>query len=708
MAGAMVPKYKKASYSGEYAIQENGKIRLVWYKRLSGWGFCEIYNPEGKLMGVLDYLGEVLVRDQEIPMRIEASEYTMVESPKGIEMIFQVKSMVVQSLLEGTSFAPWMHYPFTGPVLEGEVIVTLPKNSSAVRYSMRLKAKENMYLRYLRGPWLKVGCGSFGAERTDAIFPGIDWVKGAEWSSGNDWFRYPWSEKYAPFINKVSIPCMCISHEGDAIGISWDPNMWASRWFNYKAHSLQPVFAVPDFIDRDDNSLLGLMLPQAEGLKDENQIYAEPPMEVHLDQQFRIDAEISICKGNSADWIAEYVARKGLPEIPGMDDRTTYENILKKIAFHYNTNLWSDEKGFGYPQRNSYSFGVPGCLRRFISDFPDDPSVPGLKEKIAVCDSKTGRVPVNNEPEQPDGEAAKAAELDRILKRTSDLIIQADNIIKDQREDGTFRFEPDGRHYRKDDFTVARVFAEPMGHADDTALDMNVLPAISLLNIAAELNRYSGYGEESGRIAKAALRAIDACDGDIRPEGGDFWETPLHAANLFAAGHAAIACELAYRYSGEEKYRGKAIYWIRTLLPFTHLWEPDGMPMLYNTKPCLCSSDWYFANWVRDHVQWEVLAVFAQSASEKINWAEVDREIDWERFHRGITLAAARWMVDHTREKWMPHNIPETYDDYAKGAFDGCFPDTHNSATGNYGGMFIFPSAISDNIFAILDFIDRK
>ena len=58
------------------------------------------------------------------------------------------------------------------------------------------------------------------------------------------------------------------------------------------------------------------------------------------------------------------------------------------------------------------------------------------------------------------------------------------------------------------------------------------------------------------------------------------------------------------------------------------------MPMKYNTKPCLCSSDWYFANWVRDHVQWEVLSVFADSSSRGIDWAEIDKEIDWFKFQR--------------------------------------------------------------------------
>lgn len=51
----------------------------------------------------------------------------------------------------------------------------------------------------------------------------------------------------------------------------------------------------------------------------------------------------------------------------------------------------------------------------------------------------------------------------------------------------------------------------------------------------------------------------------------------------------------------------------------------------------------------------------------------------------------------------MPHNKPETYAPYAEGLFDGCFPDTFNCVTGNYGGMVIPPDTIARNIYAILD-----
>lgn len=110
-----------------------------------------------------------------------------------------------------------------------------------------------------------------------------------------------------------------------------------------------------------------------------------------------------------------------------------------------------------------------------------------------------------------------------------------------------------------------------------------------------------------------------------------------------------------------------------------------------------------FANWVRDHVQWEVLSVFSMSFAHGINWAKVDTEIDWKTFHEGVTNAAIRWMNVHTDDNCRPHNIPSTFDAYKRGDFDYCFPDTHNSITGNYGGMFIMPGPIASNIYAIIN-----
>ena len=175
------------------------------------------------------------------------------------------------------------------------------------------------------------------------------------------------------------------------------------------------------------------------------------------------------------------------------------------------------------------------------------------------------------------------------------------------------------------------------------------------------------------------------------------------APNLLAAGHAANTFYYVYKNYGIERYREKAVYFLRSLLVFTHLRQPENVDIMYCTKPCLCCSDWYFANWVRDFVQWEVLSCINQATSLGIRWEEIDPELDWLTYIKGVTSAAFNFMGDHKKNNWRPHNIPDTLDAYERGEYDGCYSDTLNSVTGNTGGMFIHPSAIADYIYYIKD-----
>lgn len=149
-------------------------------------------------MGVLEHLGELLVRDQELPMRLEAQDYLLRTEENGDQtLVFSVSSMNVQKKLDGTSFSNWMHYPFTEECLTGTVTLTLCKDRPILQLRHELESRQNMYVKYLRGPWLKIGEGAFGGTKDDAILPGVEWLSGAEWSSGSDWFREPWYHKYA-------------------------------------------------------------------------------------------------------------------------------------------------------------------------------------------------------------------------------------------------------------------------------------------------------------------------------------------------------------------------------------------------------------------------------------------------------------------------------------------------------------------------------
>ncbi|GAB1449987.1 hypothetical protein MASR2M47_00430 [Draconibacterium sp.] len=674
----VTPQYKRTNYAKQSILLKNDGIELQLFRRIGGWGWGEISTPDGKLMAVLDHFGEIMLRDQDIPMRLESDEVSQQTTENGTSLIFKVKSVVARNNLKGTSFENWMSYPFTEPVLTGEVTITLAKDKPLLYLNYRLTATGNYYARYIRGPWLKVGEASFGTKKDDSMLPGVEWAMGDEWSSGIDWFKDPWALRVVPHPYKVTAPLMALSQGGTGIGLAWEPNQVATRWFNYRSHRPQPVFATPNFVDRMNNNLMGLMIPDATIEGHENEVVANQPLELKIGQMINFDAEIWLSKGRSLDVMLDWVKRHGLPE-PSIP-KWSYTETLDKIANAYNSNLWHEGEGFGVKQRPDDKIRptIPAFLERYVSENKNTKLAKELQLKIDWCHKQT----------RDKGKKDGSPDISALSKK-------GDELIGIQREDGAFYFDPDGRHYGKDDFRVATSFIEPMGHALDDALDIVVVPALQLLDIYNE-TKIEKYGD-------AARKALEYSMKMDRPEGGDFWETPLHAPNLLAAGHAAIANYEAYKTFGDERYLQKAIYWIRTILPFTHLWEPQDVKMLYNTKPVLSSSDWYFANWVRDHVQWEVLSVFSSSAIRGIRWDKIDTEIDWKRFHEGITNAAIRWINVHTEDNWRPHNIPETYEAYLRGEFDYCYPDTHNSTTGNYGGMFIQPDPIAVNIYGVLD-----
>lgn len=658
-----MPEYKRASFANEELELKNEYIRVRLYKRISGWCFGEIYTNDGKLMGVLDNLGELKLRDQDIPMRLEAETYEKTEC--GYK--FSVSSSVAAERLKNTSFEKWIGYPFEKPVLHGTVSLTLKEKRLSVE--TELFSDYNVYAEYLRFLWLYCGEGNYGVKKTDAILPGVDWAVGEEWSSGTDFFKDPWADRRIPHPNKVGAPVMALSYGGDYISVEYSLDTPATRWFNYNEYFSQPVFAAPNSLERQNNSLLGLMIPDVKTEADENKLFASP-FEIHKGQRIRFSACILTGKGTSVDALAEYVKHNGMP---APSPRFSLDEALDKIADAYNTNLYDTEKGFGYEQAGShYSKNPPSFLYRYVKENGEKKTASELADKIKAVSGE------NSAPRKPDTEAARR---------------KGDTIIGWQREDGAFCFDPDGRHYAKDDFVVARSFIDPMALSGDTALYLNTTSALDLIKI------YEATGD--GKYYDAAIKALDFCMDMIRPEGGDYWETPLHAPNLLAAGAAANTFYYVYKNFGVERYREKAVHFLRSLLVFTHLRQPKGLNTLYCTKPCLCCSDWYFANWVRDFVQWEVLRCIAESEALCTPWEEIDPELDWVTYIEGVTTGAFNFMGDHKKNNWRPHNIPDTLFAYERGEYDGCYSDTLNSVTGNTGGMFIHPSAIADCIYIV-------
>lgn len=140
-----MPLYRRASFSGDTLVLENPFIRFEMHKRLTGWGWGEIFTPDGRCMAVLEHLGEVLLRDQEIPMRLEATEARSERTPQGQRLVFEVKSLIVKEKLKNTSFEPWLNYPLEQHCVIGEVVILLLPDQPVIHLSFRLISQANQY-----------------------------------------------------------------------------------------------------------------------------------------------------------------------------------------------------------------------------------------------------------------------------------------------------------------------------------------------------------------------------------------------------------------------------------------------------------------------------------------------------------------------------------------------------------------------------------
>ena len=499
----------------------------------------------------------------------------------------------------------------------------------------------------------------------------------------------PLSERTAPHPFKVCAPIMAVSYEGDAIALSWDPLFpMVERRPMLVDYYPQPVFSSPDAVNHADDHLMGLMLPSSAQTMEENNVYPKMVTPFHRMSKINFRAEISLSKGNSLDAYKDWVIRHGLPEPPA--PREGIDKMLERIMHAFDTNLWVDTpetKGWAIRSerdmaRAKRTVVEPACIERFLNKYPDEAVSKSLKDKLEAAREHSNIKRSVRDPM-------------KILKLTDEEAASyGDGIISLQNEDGSFSFDPNNEksagYYKPgiNHWPFSENLYKELCTIGDTSLETNVVAALHLLLIGKIL--------KDKKYNEAAFRSLDYCLDMQVADGGDSWETPFHSPNLLATGHACIAYELAYRASGNEEYRKKAIYWLRGYLVFTHLWEPRGIHDLYCTKPCFCATDWATTSWVDCHVQWEAIQTLALAHELGIDWAEVDTEIDWHRYSRGIVAAVSHWMLDSGRAKELPYDI-----DLEHGNFDGTFSDVHDPITGESFGWQVFPDYLANLIMDI-------
>jgi hypothetical protein len=537
----------------------------------------------------------------------------------------------------------------------------------------RLEASESRGLLNWVGPSLLAGQGSFGAAKTEALFPGLEYLLGDEPSSDTAFAAEKYANRTIPHPYKISVPLMAVGHAGAAVGLLWDANQeWHSAWRHPAA-----LFSSPNRIQPGaDNHWMALCAPAVEPRwRNETELEAHAPCSGRL---WTLSARLAgLASGGVMGVLKAWVAAYGLPSMPcpveqaGPASHSDFVDNVDLCARSYLDVAW-DEAAEGWhhtlsdPWGPQYQPNLANQLWRYGRWPGGDPLLRArARDQVRRA---TRRIL------QRDARAAPPLELAMLLGQTKAALgamtAQARQAAAEQSAGGAWLWKPDVLavpEFKTED-RVAR-----MGRAEDSSSGFTASRARSTAALALTTG--------DPQAAAATLRAADWCNGQTRPEGAQTWELHLHVPDVLAVPYLIDLNLAAHDLTGDCRYLDAAAAWAWTGLPFTYLWSGYYRPVMrYGTIPVFGVTFHDVQSWFGVIVQWNGL-VYASALRRLAERRPVDGPIDWRALAEGI----------------VRHGMQEQI---RRGPYCGMYPDAFSAVRGDEEyTWWLNPQLIGENTF---------
>lgn len=482
---------------------------------------------------------------------------------------------------------------------------------NAIDVTTRVVVSQSRSIVYLPMLTLLPGFGSFGTEKGQGLFCGLEYLDNEPSSSEKD-IEGPGHNRRVPDTLKITVPLMAIQARDRYIGLIWD-----------KSSKFSALFDSPDRIFHSGAHVMGVQFPGSNGAdREDGALLPYQGTVIPAGQSIELHATIIGGKGKSiVPAVQQYVALRGLPPVPskGVDLRSY-------IALA--SSGWLDSKvSEGGLFRHAWpgGFGLSPAadapvFMDWLASRTDDSALAkrltgGSKEALARVgpgDYYGSGVSHVRFPVAPllhgsiEENITRAEQLARSLLNRFD----ADGSVP-------FRQSPGGLDYGRTHFAK-----------DADGLTAQVV--MSFLEAAA-------FCGDRDLINKGIdkLRALDQFSNTV-PRGAQTWEVPLHTPDILASAYLVRAYSLGYALTGERHFLDQARYWAWTGVPFLYLVPPTGEPVgLYATIPVLGATQWKAPNWMGLPVQWCGL-VYSDALYRLIPY---DPNGPWKRLADGITAS---------------------------------------------------------------------
>ncbi|MBW8016202.1 MAG: hypothetical protein FVQ82_08450 [Planctomycetes bacterium] len=621
-------------------ILENQNLRMVFVKNLHGYTAAVVSAYDGKQwrqMAVSQPIGKISYRANAgfaVETVIIPTQYEIL-NPSGAVARVRFTSQLVDDDNVTWSFA----YTFE-----------LEADKSNIKTNYQAFANNNRQLLYFQGPDLYAGEGSFGSSKDLAIFPGLEYLQAEEQSSSTrdmanfiTFHKNAVGNRYVPHPHKITMPLMGLEQNNGLIGLMWDPlQKWGGDYTRPAAR-----FASPNYIEKQENHLMGLFLPSVPDFVPENDDAASSPYPLTANSQVTLEAYIvAQAPGEVLDMLDQYYAIFGMPE--KIDDLSiTYEEALEWGRVGYMETIYDPATNGIRLWEQSPSYPAPGAIAtlfRLSLDITDPAKKKVIRDRVDVMVNRA----LSNEGVRgltdwldgrhfpfdtkfPAGCLLRTHMLPFYIGYLEEGIAAwktrvYEELINTQRLDGTWEYAGDMRKdIRQGDDIVSGTIAELVG---------------GLLKYA----RITG----DKKAFDAGMKGLEVMNSFIVPRGQNTWEVSKYTPDIQAAGLSVWGNLEAYEITGDQKYIEKAKYWAKTGVPFIYHWEQPGLNVMkYSTIPVF-GATWYdFIDWLARPVQWCGLPL----GYNMIKLAEYDQSFPWKILGEGIMDGAIQQMLFVVNEK---------------------------------------------------------
>ncbi|NLH98507.1 MAG: hypothetical protein GX446_03340 [Chthonomonadales bacterium] len=488
-------------------------------------------------------------------------------------------------------------------------------SSRATRLTIAVSTDRQRRVALFEGPMLLVGEGAYGSLKSEAIFPGLEWLVDDEVSSSDldILASHPDRPRYAPHPNKVTIPAMAVSGRFGTAALLWSA---ADRWDGQHDRP-QPVFASPDRIGGIAAHRLGLIAPspveldrsargglvrEAHYTREAAAADALRDIILRAGQELRLSAVLYAGpSGSSAlDGVEEWFAWHR-PAAPAPAPRGSDREQVAWSMEAYLRTLWSGPDTGWYPyllgpaiwRRPALNPTYAYDLLQAVRLLPEDPRRQAWEDRLrsagfmAPADTETAeRVPTAEDLQFAEGDPVTFL----IAHANASL-----ELISAQAPDGSYSFDAD----RRDAGVFKGYDFHELGEPGAVEIGLIAAKAYQLLQIARIVGDRSFY--------EAGVRSLNRMERYRVPRAAQVWEVPVHTPDILAAADAVDAYLEAYWYSGERKWLERARIWARRGLPFVYFWNAPGkLWMRYGSIPVFGASQMR-GSWFGNVVQWNGL-----------------------------------------------------------------------------------------------------